>query len=186
MLTALCSENILLSWNIHNNSNVTNVNLRFGGSAAPGNTDHIKYRKMPPSQVNRDRTRAEMRNTAVAKEIKASSLIQETEKQLQDDPDQSHFCNPTTALTSTLDILPTQVSVLKEPQQPVSHKIESKACEGQCSETAVGGEYGSELGSLTSDEYNVDVSKQKHVHVNSSSQCDGCGNTIRDSPGNRW
>ena len=62
-LADLVDEIGLSSWKIQGNSNSTTVVLRFAGqppSADPEHTDsELKFRRKPPSQIKRDKKRAE-------------------------------------------------------------------------------------------------------------------------------
>ena len=73
-LGQMIDDELLQSWTIHGKDNFTVVTIRFNMEATEDNTKDIRYKKAKPSQIKRDRERAERRTLEGSNNAHVESL----------------------------------------------------------------------------------------------------------------
>ena len=82
-LDSLIDDSILTSWTIQGNTNITSVTIRFKMAVDYNDVESrqdtfAKYKRVPPSQIERDRVRSQQwNNSSQTNELKSLDLLVE-------------------------------------------------------------------------------------------------------------
>lgn len=124
MLTNLCQDNKLLSWNIRGGSEFIQVSIRFSPGTCGNDENVVKYKKMPPSQLRRDQMRAHKHSQSINSDEDNSN----TNKNTIDNSNQSVLDNSsdsiviTSALTESMPNYSTEESQISQTtEEPITN-----------------------------------------------------------------